>query len=1215
MQRRLLLLPFLFVTQFALSQARYNFFTIGTDQGLSNPNVWSINQDKYGFIWIATVNGLNRYDGHSIKQYFHNSADKHSIAGNTTFWIFRDSDDEMWFACGADGLSRYNYASDNFESLPAYDSARKNNRYNSPVWRLGEDYQKRVYLSCGAACYRYDKLSGKFEDLTPLFGKDWDYGIGKFFMQDKSLMWIATDNGLFRFNIAANKMEKIPFDIEKMGYGSASMYDVEMLDDHEMLISMERAGYVLFNTITNQFRPADKAYDPAFTRKLTQMGDVMKDSRGRFWISNSTFGLIEYFPKDGHSISMKKELLYPYPYPEQEGQGKALFEDRDGNIWFGTSTQGIVRFQPDLDFIQLFRRDYAQAHSLPDNYVTAFSHSGEGNRTWIGTAKGICEFDPLTNAYTNYPFSVDYRTAFPGAFIRKMIQVKDTLFVASQLGLSMYDRRRQAFKEFHSDSENKSSIDFSLFDNDIRNIIALKPGELLLSGSRLARFYPATGHCYASHNSPGDTLYQFRDVSVVRLDSARHVLWLGLQPGRLYSYDLATQKATRHFYRPSADTTNEIAFFDMSTDTQGNLWMATSKGLIVYDPARRTSNLTILPKGSGNILNVVCPGIYYTWFSTLNEVGRVNRQTKKTEIFSLSTLLPNTGIVSGSMQEDSEGNLWIGTNQGYCVLNTDNFISNTTLHLPHLVNFKVFDQVKHFGLPYQDLERIDLLYGENFFSFDFSSFNFQNIQGTHYSYMLEGFDKDWNYTKENSGSYTNVPPGSYHLLIRSSNISGGWDLMKQKLVIRVHPPFWLSAWFAAICVALLMAISVWLFFRFRRMQLKKNINKTIDYFANSVYGENSVNEICWDIARNCISQLQFEDCVVYLLDENKGMLIQKAAYGPKNPKGHEIINPIEIQTGKGIVGTVAVTGKPLIVADTSGDNRYIVDDEKRLSELCVPILHDGRVIGIIDSENSRKNFFTEDHLKALATIASISANKIAEAQAEAYAKENELKLLEINKMLAESQLMALRAQMNPHFVFNCLNSIQECIVTHKYGEASKYLNKFSKLFRMVLNNSGRNLVVLDEEKEVLQLYLQLEEMRFEQSFSWEMNVDDELETDEILIPSMLLQPYVENALWHGLMHKPSGRKLIITFTKVSEDLFRCIIDDNGIGRKKSFELKEQQSKAKRHESKGLQISRDRLEILYRQGYNAGLQIIDKEDAAGESTGTTVIIEISTFLKN
>jgi sensor histidine kinase YesM len=311
---------------------------------------------------------------------------------------------------------------------------------------------------------------------------------------------------------------------------------------------------------------------------------------------------------------------------------------------------------------------------------------------------------------------------------------------------------------------------------------------------------------------------------------------------------------------------------------------------------------------------------------------------------------------------------------------------------------------------------------------------------------------------------------------------------------------------------------------------------------------------------------------------------------------------------------VAASGKPLLIGDTSKDSRYIVDDEVRYSELAVPILHDGKVIGVIDSENSKKYFFTDDHMKAMVTIASISSNKIAEAQAEEHARENEIKLLEIRKMLAESQLMALRAQMNPHFVFNCLNSIQECIVTQKYGEASKYLNKFSKLFRMVLNNSGKNLVTLNEEKEVLELYLELEQMRFEKSFTYVIKIDEELEMEEILIPSMLLQPYVENALWHGLMHKDGDRKLIIEFEKLGEDVFRCTIDDNGIGRQRSFDLKAQQSKAKRHESKGLKISKDRIDVLQRQGYHASLEIIDKIDK-GVAGGTAVVVELSTFLKN
>ncbi len=427
-------------------------------------------------------------------------------------------------------------------------------------------------------------------------------------------------------------------------------------------------------------------------------------------------------------------------------------------------------------------------------------------------------------------------------------------------------------------------------------------------------------------------------------------------------------------------------------------------------------------------------------------------------------------------------------------------------------------------------------------------------------------------------------------------------------------PLWNKWWFA-VCIVVLIVLVFIAFIRSRNKLIeKKRTDGIIEYFANSVYGDNSVSEICWDIARNCISQLEFEDCVVYLLDKERKVLVQKAAYGPKNPKGHEIENPIDIRIGEGIVGTVAATGKYELVGDTSRDTRYIVDDVRRFSEISVPILHDNEVIGVIDSEHSRKNFFTGDHLKAMTTIASISANKIAEAQAEAYARENEIKFLEISKQLAESQLMALRAQMNPHFVFNCLNSIQECIVTKKYGEASNYLNKFSKLFRMVLNNSGKQFVTLEEETEVLRLYLDLERMRFEESFTYAIELDDQLEVEEIVLPSMLLQPFVENALWHGLLHKKGVRDLKIAFRKKNEDIFECIIDDNGVGRRKSYELKSQQSK-NRHESKGLAITSDRINLLKKQGYHANLEIIDKIDNHGAAAGTTVIIQLSTFLGN
>src|SRR5690606_24718828 len=127
--------------------------------------------------------------------------------------------------------------------------------------------------------------------------------------------------------------------------------------------------------------------------------------------------------------------------------------------------------------------------------------------------------------------------------------------------------------------------------------------------------------------------------------------------------------------------------------------------------------------------------------------------------------------------------------------------------------------------------------------------------------------------------------------------------------------------------------------------------ETINYFAISLFGQNTEDEILWDLARNCISRLGFEDCVIYLVDEDRRVLIQKAAYGPKNPKGFTIHDPLEIPLGAGIVGSVALSGKAELVHDTSKDPRYIQDDAFRYSELCVPIMVEDKVIGVIDSEH------------------------------------------------------------------------------------------------------------------------------------------------------------------------------------------------------------------------------------------------------------------------
>lgn len=1192
----------------AHSQSRYRFHSLGMDQGLSSNFVWGVGQDKFGFIWIGTNNGLNRYDGHSIKQYFNNPRDSFSLPGNVVYWIFTDRDKDIWFACGRDGVVRYNYAKDRFEKLLPYEKTPRRKNYGAPVWRICEDLQGRIYLNCGGSLFRYTKSNGLFEDLTPLFnGAIDDDGVAMLIPQTKDIIWVLTDGGLFHYDLQKNKVQQVPFDKEKLGYGLAAMHDGEFINNEELLISMGRPGFVIFNTRTWQFKPAPEPFNPAITKNFTETGGVMKDSKGRFWLANSFFGLVEYFPATSTSYSLKKEPSYPYPYAEQEGKGMNVFEDRDGNVWYGTSQRGVVWFQPQQDFIKVYQRNYADANSLAADGIFGFAPKGS-DQVFIGTSKGLSRLNKKSEEVYNYPYSVTAEGSFP-ASVRSFTQHNDSLFMATSFGLSIMKSGQEKFTRIIAKDESKLQP-FELFTNSLSKVFYTRPGELVLLNSygTMGRYDLKTGQCFYDENAK-DTLYRFRYVTTALQDTQRKLLWLEAGEGELHAYNYLTGRSVRHAFTNDSTvrTINAIAI-----DPKEVLWLATNNGLFAYDPVTKKAKLHRLPTATQNIYNLATRDGETVWITTANDVVRLQVATNKYVSFNLNSLLPHVVTYQRSLYVDEMNDAWIGTSKGFCIISNTAFRTVTTVSVPHLVNFKVFDEPKLFDQPYFNLSQIELDHNENFFSFDFSALDYNQAGGMQYAYRLVPFDKDWKMSDKNAASYTNVPPGDYQLLLRAQYGTGNWK-EAQPISVHIRTPYWQRWWFVTL-LAIAFSFSIYFLFRFReKRKQEKRMDETIDYFANSQYGENSVTEICWDIARNCISQLKLEDCVVYLLDEKENVLVQKAAYGPKNPREHEIINPMDIPVGDGIVGTAAATGRPVIVRDTTKDKRYIVDDQSRMSELAVPIIHEGKAIGVIDSEHSKRNFFGDEHVKVLSTIAAISANKIAEAKAEALARESEIQLLEIKKLLAESQLMALRAQMNPHFVFNCLNSIQECIVTQKYGEASLYLNKFAKLFRSVLNNSGKLMVTLAEEIEVLDLYLALEHMRFEKSFSYTINTDEELEAEEILIPSMLLQPYVENALWHGLMHKEGDRKLCIAFTKKSDAVFECLIDDNGIGRKKALELKEQQSKTKRHVSRGMTISKDRVDLLQKQGQHARLEILDKYQE-GTAAGTRVVIELSSFLQ-
>lgn len=380
------------------------------------------------------------------------------------------------------------------------------------------------------------------------------------------------------------------------------------------------------------------------------------------------------------------------------------------------------------------------------------------------------------------------------------------------------------------------------------------------------------------------------------------------------------------------------------------------------------------------------------------------------------------------------------------------------------------------------------------------------------------------------------------------------------------------------------------------------------YFTNTINKQDSIEEMLQDVAENCISKLGLQDCVIYLINSQKKVLEQKAAWGPKSDRNSGIINPIEIPLGKGITGFVAVTGKAEIINDTALDSRYIVDDDNRHSEICVPIIKEGITIGVIDSEHEEKKFYTTKHLQILTTIAALCADKIDKIQAEQLTRQKEFEVQQLNQQLIHSEVVALRSQMNPHFIFNSLNSINSFILKNDPDNASGYLTKFSRLMRMILDNSRNEWVLLENELKALELYIELEALRFDNAFTYNIEVTKDIDIENVLMPPLLIQPYVENAIWHGLLHRKLLKgKLDIRFWKNDDKLY-IEIEDNGVGREEAKRLKSKTATTQK--SHGMKITAERIAIANKvYNVNATVKITDLHNETDNQTGTRVLLTL------
>ncbi len=280
----------------------------------------------------------------------------------------------------------------------------------------------------------------------------------------------------------------------------------------------------------------------------------------------------------------------------------------------------------------------------------------------------------------------------------------------------------------------------------------------------------------------------------------------------------------------------------------------------------------------------------------------------------------------------------------------------------------------------------------------------------------------------------------------------------------------------------------------------------------------------------------------------------------------------------------------------------------------------GRRIWLVSKEKDRlQASYIEELKKNEANVKEYTdklEREVSERTAEIVEANHELEIqkeislrADYEKQLTEIEMSALRLQMNPHFIFNSLNSIRYFILKEDTEKASDYITAFAKLLRIILQNSKQTTVPLKDELTALKLYIEFERQRFDEKFEFLLEIGQEVNTEIVQIQPMIVQPFVENAIWHGLLHKEGAGNLRLRILVVDDDILKIIIEDDGVGRVAAREIQVSRG-AQSHKSFGLQITKDRLKMMSQlRQTQSGYRIEDLVDSAGNPLGTRATLKI------
>lgn len=1195
-----------------------NFIRYTRLQGLSNNYISGVEEDSTGYIWIATHKGLNRFDGKTFQPLFKGSP--HSpLPDDQVVSMRHPAANEITGATRAGAFAFDPLCGQYKQFIIPCDSSIF--FWTNHTLDILKDKMGNYIVSTKTGLYVFNasgKLIKRYDHHIPadvgseelIFGGWVSLLADGSTLQQNGLLgsvYNPSTNAIDTFYIAKkeNLKKHITDDLGNMRPAWSGKKGELFILDRERnsidVVDMRSA-----ETYSAQMPFVVKS-DVGWSSTLTYVNDSLLIITCR----NSGFYLLHY---DFHTRKLSCDGTKYF----KGSVCTAIFKDRENRMWIGTA-DGLYKenmqdsFFSVVDLSEQYR--YLQDHEISsihieDSLLFAGLHNGGGllvldKRT--GIIRNKIQFTPQFGYSNSISNIISYD--------------RDTLWVGTSDGIVWLNKRNFHYGRLPVPPPLKwmQGTNTICFFEDSKRNIWISFGKL----NGLVRFSRATG-TFSDMSQPYNPWLKITYIFSISEDLQGNI-WLA--GDGLCRWNIRKQLVDTLIPYPSVSRLIRNYMFILDRDSRNNLWLSSFDNEIIQYNC--TTHKMYLRQEENNLIDgntVTSSPIIndYIWMGTDNGISAFNISNYSVKQFTYADGLPSVAITSLKKEStyDREANRFYIAARHRLI----SFVPD--VKLSHKLAPKLFIEkiLARDSLIVPDGKDIRLSYAMNNISILFNTVNFTDPEENRFAWrMNQGSDTGWNEINTQTGiTLTNLPGGWHPIQIKLFSANNHWPQQVKALNIYIQPPFWKTVWFILLLAAGITGAIVVLY-RSRVSSVRKKerenaqvqqliaeeyknrleLEQIINYFSSSLTDKTKIEDVLWDVMQNLIGRMGYFDCIIYLWNGDKTKMLQKAAYGPKGSPDMLASQVFDVYPGQGVVGYVMQTREPVVIPDTRKDKRYRVDNIPGLSEISVPIMHNEELIGIIDSEHPAVDYFKERDLKILTTIATLVGNKIKQIESEQSLEIHQREIAFINQQLAEAQLSALQTQMNPHFIFNCLNSIKGMILNDEREKASRYLSKFANMIRTTLNQSKEIFTTLYENIEDLENYLVMEKLRFDGSFCFEVIVDDNIDKEETLIPTLMIQPLAENAIWHGLMYKSGEKNLTIRFSRLPGAI-SCSIEDNGIGINRSEQLRKLSKSS--HRPVGLNNLRNRIKIM-NEKYATGctLEITDMQEIDKSRSGTRVVL--------